>query len=92
MNKEQMKSTLLDLHRQLESTGNADPELTELLRAVERDIHSLLSKDSSLPFDASQKAGAASRLDDLASRFAAEHPQLTPVLGQVAEALSRMGL
>ncbi|QAU33148.1 DUF4404 family protein [Janthinobacterium sp. 17J80-10] len=92
MSNEQLKSTLKELHRHLESAGGSvDGELKNLLQVLDSDIHQLLQKES--PAEETEEEGVlASRAQELAARFAAQHPQLEGALRQLGMTLERMGI
>lgn len=82
----QLKDTLANLHKRLEAAEDIDPELRELLTVLDGDIHKLL--ETGQP----EASGLASQAESVASRFAANHPQLAPILREIADALARVGL
>jgi hypothetical protein len=90
MTTDEIKTTLRQLHLELEQGNPRDPEVSELLRTLETDIHSLLAK----PVAAAAPAAPAvtNRLDNMALQLEVDHPTLAPVLRQVSEALSRIGI
>ena len=89
MNIDRLKSTLRDLHADLETTGNVDPELRELLGQLDGDLHRLLETDTP---DPSVTSSIRDRLEFVAADFTAQHPQLGPVLREIADALARIGI
>lgn len=95
MSNEQLKSTLKELHRHLESAGGSvDGELKNLLQVLDSDIHELLQKE---PPAEEAAAGAeegvlATRAQALAASFAAQHPQLERVLRELGRTLENMGI
>ena len=88
MTTDEIKTALRQLHGELSQTESADPELTELLRQVEQDIHGVLDQ----PQGETESSHLTSRIDEMAISLEEQHPKLTPVLRQVSEALSRMGI
>lgn len=95
MSNEQLKSTLKELHRHLESAGGSvDGELKNLLQVLDSDIHELLQKESPAEDTAAdaEEGVLASRAQALAARFAAQHPQLEGALRQLGMTLERMGI
>jgi polyhydroxyalkanoate synthesis regulator phasin len=90
MSNEQLKATLKDLHRHLESAGSAvDEETKSLLQRLDTDIHELLQHES---ISRDENAGLAERAQELSARFAAQHPQLEGVLRQLGITLEGMGI
>lgn len=90
MSNDQIKNALKDLHRHLESSGNAvDDELKSLLQVLDQDIHQLLNQEAAA---VPKEAGLADRAQELSARFAAQHPQLERVLRELGLTLERMGI
>lgn len=96
-NTTQLKAHLKSLHASLAETGTVDEELHTLLRQLDGDIHQLLqqraaSESVQTAAPAPQDDGLASRAQDLAARFAAQHPRMEPALRQLGNMLSNMGI
>ena len=89
MTADKLKESLKQLHANLETTGQVDPELKELLQVLEGDIQSLLRKETR---DASDAAGLADRAQAISAKFAAEHPHVEPVLRDLGNILASMGI
>lgn len=91
MSNDQLKNSLKDLHRHLESAGGAvDNELKSLLQVLDRDIHQLLNNDA--PATTADDNSLAERTQELSARFAAQHPQLEGVLRELGRTLQNMGI
>ena len=88
MEKEQLKRTLETLHQELESQDVLDAELTELLGALDQDIHHLISRTA----DAPQAANTIEAAESLAARFAAKHPRAESIMQEIVALLGRMGV
>lgn len=93
----QLKAHLKTLHASLAETGTVDEELRSLLRQLDGDIHQLLqqrtaSESAAAPVLSAQDEGMASRAQELAARFAAQHPRMEPALRQLGNMLSNMGI
>ena len=89
MPQRRLAETLQQLHEELSSSPSLDAETTALLRTVLDDIGALLRDD--------QEAGESTesllhRLGDATRHFETSHPNLTQAVGQVADALSGMGI
>ncbi len=84
---DRLKDTLANLHERLAATEDVDPELRQLLTVLDRDIHKLLEGDQ-----AGAEDDLAGRAESAASRFAANHPQLEPILREIAAVLARAGI
>jgi hypothetical protein len=89
MSNKRIKQTLAELHRDLERAGDVDPDLRRLLGEVDRDIHTLLERDSAGDGEASD---LADRAEEMAADFAAQYPKVEKYLREVAEMLSKLGI
>ena len=81
---DQVRKLLDTLHR----TGADDPELRVLLQRLDRDIHDTLGRSDAEAADT--EFGARAR--GIASRFAVTHPRLGPLVEELANLLSAVGL
>ncbi|MEN3293723.1 MAG: hypothetical protein V7642_2976 [Burkholderiales bacterium] len=84
-----LKKNLKSLRANLESTSDVDPELKDLLRALDDDIRQLLDKEER---DRSNAAGLIRRAQEISARLAVQHPHVEPALREVADTLARMGI
>ncbi|TCS37953.1 uncharacterized protein DUF4404 [Paucimonas lemoignei] len=90
MSNDQLKATLKELQRHLESAGPAvDDETKNLLQTLDSDIDQLLQRQSP---SREEQNGLAERAQELSARFAAQHPQLEGVLRQLGITLEGMGI
>jgi hypothetical protein len=89
MDTNNLKDRLKSLHANLESTSDVDPELKELLQALDHDIRQLLDKKER---DSSDAAGLIGRAQAISARLAVQHPHIEPALREVADTLARMGI
>jgi hypothetical protein len=69
----------------MRAARSLDPKSQELLQQVLADI------PASTPESSSHRS-TESRLRELMLRFEAEHPQLSGAVGQVADALGKLGI
>jgi hypothetical protein len=81
-----LRSSLKKLQAQLMGPTEFDDETRELLREVADDIESVLSEGGPTPNSLQQ------RLDKAVVRFEASHPQLAHTLGELTDALARLGV
>lgn len=90
----QLKAHLKTLRANLAETGVVDEELHALLRQLDGDIHQLLARRTAIaPAEPdADNGGLASRTQELAARFAAEHPRMEPALRELGTILSNMGI
>lgn len=90
MDTNELRTNLERLHAELQSTESIDAESRELLASVLSDIESLLQGDSREK--PSKSESLADRLEHALTHFEEEYPTLTSYIGQVADALSRLGI
>jgi hypothetical protein len=90
MDTNNLKDTLKALHANLESTRAVDPELKELLQALDRDIRQLL--DSNDAHRDSNTSGLIERAQTISAKLAVRHPHIEPALREVADMLGKMGI
>ena len=84
MSKRSLDEALLRLHTELQGSPRLDTESRRLLDAITADIQRARGDAGSVAH--------ASRLEELAVRFEAEHPELAARLRGIADALGRVGL
>jgi hypothetical protein len=84
MSRESLHAALVKLHEELQSATQLDSESRRLLDELAADIGRARG--------ATADAGHAPRLEALAVRFEAGHPELAARLRGIADALGRVGL
>jgi hypothetical protein len=89
MKNQDIKQTLIELHRELENTAEVDDDLRALLMEVDSDIHDLLADEER---GAGVIDGLRERLEALAADFAGQHPNTERFFREVIHALGRMGI
>ena len=89
MDTRQLKSTIKNLHADLEGTGPVDPELRKLLEQLDNDLHRLLAARDEVE---KEQSGFQERLEFIATEFDSRHPQLAGVLREIGVALARVGI
>ena len=85
MEQKRLHALLADLDRELKATRSLDAQSQELLERVLADI------PGTSPGSAEHRS-AESHLRELVLRFEAEYPRLSGAVGQVADALGKMGI
>jgi hypothetical protein len=90
MTTENLKQTLLELHRALAAGDPLDPEMVALLELLDTDIQSRLAQQerTTLP----EENPLTTRAQEISARFAARHPRLEPVLRELTDTLQRIGI
>jgi signal transduction histidine kinase len=89
MSDRDIKTTLTELHDELEKTPQLDEDLRELLREVDGDIHALLAAGEP---HGTEAQGLRERVEALAADFAAAHPSTEVFFRELVNALGRMGI
>lgn len=92
MTTEEIKSTLKQLKSELERKEPIDAEARELLSGLESNIHAFLEETKTEPNPEASVGDLPNGVERLAIQLEADHPTLAPVLRQIGEALSRMGI
>jgi hypothetical protein len=87
MPKQKLRETLSRLHEDLAAEPQLDAETARLLRNVLTDIEKLLGEQDDVEHET-----LASRLAEATADFESSHPRLTATVGQLADALSGMGI
>jgi hypothetical protein len=85
MDQKKLHTLLADLDRELKATRTLDAQSQALLERVLADI-------PAAPAGSPEHRSAESRLRELVLRFEAEHPRLSGAVGQVADALGKLGI
>ncbi|MDY0330098.1 MAG: DUF4404 family protein [Thiomonas sp.] len=91
MSDTQIRDTLQRLHTVLQSQPALDPELKKLLQTLDQDIQAALDRQQTESAPA-QNDDLAEQAQTLATRFAAEHPNIDLVLRELRSLLLGLGL
>ena len=89
MTADTLKESLKKLHASLETAGELDPELRELLGVLDGDIQALLIKEEQA---SSEAIDLADQAQAISAKFAARHPRIEPVLRELGNILASMGI
>ena len=87
MDREKFRTLLSDLHQELGATQSLDPGSRELVEEILKDIDRIDARK-----EPEQDEATALKLRDVVLRFESEHPQLSLLAGQVADALGKLGI
>jgi hypothetical protein len=87
MDQNRLRALLVELDHELQSAGSLDAQSRDLLKQVLADVGRLDS-----PADADQHRSAEDRLRKLVLQFETDHPRLSGAVGQVADALGKLGI
>jgi hypothetical protein len=89
MPKERLRQLVSSLHEELERTPQVDAEGRRLLRELTGDIDELVGHQQPA---AEIRDSAAERVESAAVRLESEHPRLAGILGEIMDALGRLGI
>jgi hypothetical protein len=90
MNKQELDERLQELHNLLKQVKSVDEKELQILEQLNTDIQELLEQkesDQAHSYDQLDE-----RLKSAMEQFAASHPQLTSLMGQIADMLARIGI
>ncbi|MEO7385919.1 MAG: DUF4404 family protein [Gammaproteobacteria bacterium] len=85
MDQNRLHALLGELDRELKSTHSLDPRSEALVRQVLADI-------PDAPPGSDRHQSAETQLREMVLRFESEYPRLSGALGQVADALGKLGI
>jgi len=86
MSQRQLTDALAVVQQELASADHLEADDVEKLRAVMRDIETVLDEGSG------QKESLSQHVSHSAKRFEESHPVLTETLGSIADILQQMGI
>jgi hypothetical protein len=90
---ESLRELLARVHERLSASGSVDGESRQLLGTLMHDIERALGGGARAAAAAPAASGAAAtRLEGLAVKFEAGHPQLAEVLRELIDALVKAGI
>jgi hypothetical protein len=90
MDKQQLQERLQELHGELQQIESVDEGQQQLLQALMSDIKKLTEKGEGADRDVPDRLGEG--LKEGIELFEASHPRATMLMGQVVDALSKMGI
>jgi hypothetical protein len=91
MDRARLRSLLAELHRELGSADRLDAESRRLVEQVLADVDRLEAGPAADRDEASDEA-SDDPLRELVLKLEAEHPRLAATIGQLADALGRLGI
>ncbi len=83
MKSERIRTLLLELDKELKSTGDLDDETRELLSKLNDDLDEIAAGSQDTLSDSAR---------ELESRFAATHPVAERITREIADLLAKMGI
>lgn len=90
MDQKALTAKLRELRAQLAANKESDPQALALLDDVTADLERLHDED--LPSTKEDVDSVSGRLQNLLTKFEAEHPLMTSVLQQVLDGLANLGI
>jgi ABC-type transporter Mla subunit MlaD len=90
MQRKQLRATLQELSDALTQAGSIDDQTRELLQSVTGQLQQLLQQEKKLSPEDVRPVDRD--LKELLLRFETEHPQLTSILGRIADGLANVGI
>ena len=90
MDKQQLRERLQQLHSQLQELDSVDEPGRQLLQQLRADIQELL--DEGGDEGAHQYGRIGERLRETIEHLEASHPSVTMLMGQMIDALAKMGI
>lgn len=85
-----LRSTIQQLHAELDKVESADPEIRALLTGAVADIQEKIDREEGRAHD--DDGSIADRLTAVARHYEESHPTLSGIVGSIIDALSRMGI
>jgi hypothetical protein len=85
MTSEKLQQLLKELHQELGATTALDPQSRKLVEQVLQDVERIGHHPE-------PPASIEARLREVMLRFESEHPRLATTVGQVADALGKLGI
>ena len=89
-NQQQLQATLQELRATLIDMDQLDDQTRQMLHTVVGDLQRLLQRDEGWTQEDVQPVNRDLR--ELLLRFETDHPQLTNVLGRIADGLANLGI
>lgn len=87
MQSRQLLDSVVELHSQLETTPDVDPEILSQVRELDEQMH-LMIKSNELKAEET----LTEQLIALEAKFAVEHPTLEKMTREIIDRLSQMGI
>ena len=86
----ELRSKLQELHESLQSMDHVDEETRDLISAVSSDLKRVL--EPSPNWTAEEMGPVSQRMRELLLKFETDHPQITGLMGRVADSLANLGI
>lgn len=90
MDKQQLHKRLEELHAELQQVDSVDAGERDILQKLTSDIEQWLAQKEGAP--SHQYKGLAERLREDVEQLEASHPQASMLMGQLIDALAKIGI
>ena len=90
MDKQQLRDRFEELHKELKQINSVDEDERKILKKMIGDINKLIEADDTDQHQAYDRLGEGLR--EGVERFEASHPRATMLMGQLADALAKIGI
>jgi hypothetical protein len=90
MDKQEFREQIQRLHNQLQHLRSADESERQLLQLLNSDIQALLEHKED--YERHHYDSLGERLRETIEKIEASHPNLTLLMGQIADALAKIGI
>ena len=89
MESERLQKLIASLHEELSSSSTVDDQTRALLKKLTQDIENIDHNGDSA---AGQKESIANQMEETAVKFETDHPKLSMALGEIVDALGKLGI
>ena len=89
MDNDRLRSIISKLNRELDSADSVDEQTRTFLRELVVDVEKLAGDADAEGIESDTTAG---QLENAALRFESEHPKLSMAIGEVIDALGKLGI
>jgi len=89
MKDQQLRILIATLHTELTAAKSVDPDSRAMLQQLIKDIEDLAAEGEK---PAERVESATGQLESAALKFESEHPKLSMTLGEIMDALGKLGI
>jgi hypothetical protein len=89
MEDQQLRNLIKTLHAELTAADSVDADSRAMLQQLIKDIEELAAKENK---PAEHVESAAGQLESAALKFESEHPKLSIAIGEILDALGKLGI
>lgn len=89
MEDKQLRDLIKTLHTELTAAESVDADSRAMLQQLIKDIEDLAAKDDK---PAEHVESATGQLENAALKFESEHPKLSMAIGEIMDALGKLGI